>query len=476
MKNFRKTFPIIITVLSVSLMGLGGCQIFSNQTADEGDIDHAPRDRRIGVIQSLGTIKTDSQGTNLLIMDEGSTILLKSLAINLNDPKYVAKKVEVSGLLTYTTDGKQIMEVESIDVLEDAPLMTQQAAVSWRDYVNAQLGFRVKYRDDFTVDEKNQVISFTRPVSAAALMMLRDQENSSSMEIKNEHTIMISSKSHNSTETLVKDFLKLPDDNSATLLTAGYNKSRIGVSGIEAYKLVSDEGKTVTFSFEDGGKFYQVVYSGGSDSQSLEDQNIFYDFLASFELTGGSPTSPVVDDEDVDDTENNNVPATPPSAPVSDESDSDIMDPTAGDEDTTTDSPTTDTTTPPPSAPTTGGTQEALPGYSSFVSSGYKFTMQYPKSWYYGQATTTESDVIRRYDFGTKPVDEEPGTVYLDIVSGAMPSGSSSTVGDNTVVKTSSGSTVSYYYKDENGRIYRVTGPSSMDSSLKTMAGTIAEQ
>ncbi len=141
------------------------------------------------------------------------------------------------------------------------------------------------------------------------------------------------------------------------------------------------------------------------------------------------------------------------------------------------DEPAAPSSTEPAAASSSGSeTQELLTGYSSFVSTGYKFTLQYPKSWYYGQTSSSDSDVVRRYDFGTKPVDEEPGSVYLDIVSGSVPSGTTMTVNGNQIVKTFSGATVTYYYKSDNGRTYRVSGPSSMDTSLKNMISTIEEQ
>lgn len=485
MKKFQQSFPAVLAVLTLALTGLSGCQIFSGKQVAEGDIDHAPRDRRIGVIQSLGTVKTSSQGTNLLTMDDGGTILLKSLAIHLDDAKYVSKKVEVSGVLTYTTDGKQIMEVESIDILDEAPVTQQLTAVAWRDYINAGLGFRVKYRDDFLVQQNGDTITFKRPVSEAALeaLMTMTQEASTSMEAKHDHTITISAATHGSDASLLEDVLKLKDDASTTLMAAGYTKSRIGLDGIDAYKKVSSDGKSVVFHFDADGRFYTVSYEGGMDSQSLEDQNIFFDFLASFQLLSGSSAVTGNEDDTV-----NNLPATDTTTTGSTGTGSLGVAIGSSDEDfTETDEPSSTepamdepegapSTEPTVSSSSGGETQELLTGYSSFVSTGYKFTLQYPKSWYYGQASTSDSDVVRRYDFGTKPVDEEPGSVTLDIVSGTVPSGSTMTVNGNQIVKISSGATVTYYYKSDNGRTYRVSGPSSMDSSLKNMISTIEEQ
>ncbi len=476
MKKLQNTLPGLMLIIMFALTGLSGCQIFSSQQPEQGDIDHSPRDRRIGVIQSLGSVKTNSQGTNLLIMDDGTTILLKSLAINLDDAKYLAKKVEVSGLLTYTTgDNKQIMEVESIDILDDAPVVTQQsAAVTWREYVNAGLGFSVKYRDDFTVDESGQFVTFTRDVSPDAVMMPSTEETVPETDVPLNHTISLSATSHDSSKTLLGDVLKLTNDNPTTLLAAGISKSKIGQEGISAYKQISAESQSVHFYFDADGKFFQVTYQGGGDSQSIEDQNVFYDFLASFKLMNGAPAAQD-NDADVDDTVNNVPEKTTPAAPTP--VPTPIPSPTpAAEPEPVVRAPVPSTPSPVSESPSAGATQELLPGYSSFTSTGYKFALQYPKSWYFGQSTTDETGVIRRYDFGTKPVDEEPGNVKLDIVSGSAPAGTSVNVDGKTLVKTTGGDTVSYYYKGENGRLYRVSGPSSMDGSLMNMISTIEEQ
>lgn len=477
MKKLQNTLPGLMLIIMFALTGLSGCQIFPSQQPEQGDIDHSPRDRRIGVIQSLGSVKTSSQGTNLLIMDDGTTILLKSLAINLDDSKYLAKKVEVSGLLTYTTgDNKQIMEVESIDILDDAPVVTQQsAAVSWREYVNAGLGFSVKYRDDFTVDESGQFVTFTRAVSPDAIAVSSTEERTPGIDEPLEHTISLSATSHDSGKTLLGDVLKLTNDNPTTLLAAGISKSKIGLDGISAYKKISPESQSVHFYFDADGKFFEVSYQGGGDSQSIEDQNVFYDFLASFKLMNGTPATNDSDAE-VDDTVNNVPEKTSPTAPTPSPSPAPAPTPEPEPDVTPAVTPTPSPEPVTESTTSVGATQELLPGYSSFTSTGYKFALQYPKSWYFGQSTTDESGVIRRYDFGSKPVDEEPGIVKLDIVSGSAPSGTSVTVDGKTLIQTTNGDTVSYYYKGENGRLYRVSGPSSMDGSLKNMISTIEEQ
>lgn len=410
----KKLFaPILIFMLVMS-----GCQIFNSKTQNQGSIDNIPQDRRIGIVKSLGGVKTNNQGTHILTMDDGTTILLRSLTVNLDDPKYLAGKVEVSGVLTYTTDNKQIMEVSSIDVLDTTSTTETPVIPMWRDYINAAKGFQSKYRDDFVIDESGDTISFRRAVKLEALPTpTAGESQSAATPVKPilDHSITVTVGPH--------------QEQPLSTLT----QSRIGVDGIQANKQLLENG--VKFSFDNGTNFYEISYSGGPDTQSLEDQNVFYEFLASFKLLApgdGVSQQPVI----------TNVPATPVAptpvvqpAPV-------VMPPPV--------------VAPAPVAPPTPAVPPTpVTGFETFTSAGYKFSIQYPKGWYFAQTTTTDTGITRRYNFGVKPVDQVPGEVNLDIGTGL------------------SGG---YTFTGKNGRVYRLTGPASMNSTLQAMIGTIQEQ
>jgi hypothetical protein len=532
MKKLQKTFPVLMAVCVLSMLGFSGCQMFpGNQQAPQGNVDATPLERRIGVIQSLGGVKTSSQGTDLLLMDDGSTMLLKSLAFNLDDAQYVGKKVEVSGVITFTTDQKQLMEVENIDVLQDVPVTQQQPqqSATWTDYVNAGLGFQVKYRNDFTVAENGQAVTFTRAVSPDAFMMngANTQEASLSTEVALNHVITVSAQPHTSTESLITDFLKLSDDKDSTLNQAGYSRSLIGSGSIQSFKHVSSDGKNVAFYFDDGTNFFQVNYMGGGDSQNVEDQSVFYEFLSYFQLLNGAsgtqqfvqpvpstvPTTAAsnsnsnsavagtavnsgsaaagtsttsTSDTSTSDTTGtpdetsaaainnvNTLPRLPVAAPATTEQNSGSV--TAATV-PVSDSSVSNTTAAATSPDSTGTTQQALPGYVPFSSTAYKFTLQIPKSWYYGQSTSTDASVVRHYDFGPKPLDQQPAIAGLDVMSGPLPSGSTASLNNKSVVVVQNGDNVSYYYQDSSGRVYRVTGPSADANYLQTMIGTIDHQ
>jgi hypothetical protein len=445
------------------------------------------------MIESLGGVTTTSQGTDLLKMNDGSTILLRSAAINLDDAKYAGKTVEVSGVLNYTTDGKQIMDVESIDIIEESISSTQAVATTWRDYINANLGFTVKYRDDFQVAESENMVIFKRNVSSAANSSMTQQNGTGgTMQIAPPHTLSIQVTSHAASETLIKNVLHLPSDGAGDLLAANVSRSKIGTDSIDAYKRVGTDDQSITFNFDAGGKFYEIKYIGGTDSQNLEDQNVFYDFLASFHLLNSqvqTQESDVLNNPVIHNPVTNNTSASQttqqssisnainsssenfvPPAPVSGES---KVLPTSSTTSNSTVAGNTSVTSSVSSS--SSGTQETLAGYSLFTSTGYKFSLQYPKNWYYGSAPSSDTSVIRHYDFGTKPVDEQPGIVSLDLVSGSIPGGSTINVDGKTVTRYTENSVLSLYYKGANGRIYRISGPFSTESDLMTMVKTLQE-
>jgi hypothetical protein len=101
--------------------------------------------------------------------------------------------------------------------------------------------------------------------------------------------------------------------------------------------------------------------------------------------------------------------------------------------------------------------------------------MQFPKSWYYSGTAPTETGVVRHYDFGSKPLDEQAGSVSLDVMSGSVPTGTAVTVNGKDLVKVTSGDEVEYYYKGDGSKVYRVTGPASSASTLATMASSVEE-
>lgn len=272
--------PLICALCIVILAIIGGCNKFSDSSNNR--IDDIPLSRRIGQIQSLGGIKTTSQGTHLLKLDDDSIILLRSLSINLDDPKYSGKILEVRGYLNYTKSQKQIMDVQNIDVI-DTFQTQQKLTVNWKEYVNPALGFEARYRDDFQIKEGSDFVRFTRAAQSTKQSSTQSGAESttqSGIQSSSQTQEIIDLKQH---VILVESSQKNPDSGSTQEIDVKpLARSKIGSNGLDASKKVDDALKKIDFYFNYSGKYYHIGYSGGNDAQNLEDQNIFYDFVNSF--------------------------------------------------------------------------------------------------------------------------------------------------------------------------------------------------
>jgi hypothetical protein len=117
--------------------------------------------------------------------------------------------------------------------------------------------------------------------------------------------------------------------------------------------------------------------------------------------------------------------------------------------------------------------QQLVDGFTLMESSSFKFSMQYPKKWFYNGSASTETGVLRHYDFGSKPLDQQPGVASMDLMTGSVPSGVSVNVGSAIVTKVVDGNNVVIYLKGSGSRVYKFTGPSGLESTLLQMAGSI---
>ncbi len=272
-------------LVGIAAINLSACQKPAIREVE--NIEHAPLDRRIGQIDSLGGIKTSSQGTHLLKLDDGSAILLKSLNINLDDPKYRSKIVEVRGLLNYTKDKKQIMDVENIDVIDTAATK-QPVIVQWKDYISPALGFEARYRDDFQIQESSRSVNFIRHINSTLLPLgstqaETEQKETSTMQTINSHITSVEITPH-VRETTLLQFLGLENDDANVLYAAGFAKSKIGTNSLDAYKKSDAQGHDIHFYLDHNNIFYEIRFAGSDNTQVLEDQNIFYDFINSFKF------------------------------------------------------------------------------------------------------------------------------------------------------------------------------------------------
>ena len=491
-------FSFVAVFAFISMFSFYGCQ-FLQQKNEPVNVDEATQSRRTGILKSLGGVRTSNQGTHLLQLDNGDTILLKSLQINLDDAKYIGKTVEVYGIMNYTTDKKQIMEVMSIDAVSEKS--SQEVAVTtWKDYTADSLGLALKYRDDLTLDASipGQII-FKRDFVAQTSGSQETTQLSNSIT----HQMIIKSEMLSQGETIV-DFLKiqfagLKSDLPQDLLASGISKSKVGADSVDSYKVVNTDGgkSVVTYYIPVKSQVLVITLESGNDENTIEDQNLFYAMLGTLQLSGTNVETQQVtnlEKDAVNDDVGTKTPAsititpsiTSPASvnvPVAEKK---VVEESSKKPDVSSNSkfetavtsevisvPKADVSAPPITSGATGATQEQISGFTTMDSSSFKFTMQYPQKWFYNGTASTETGVIRHYDFGTKPLDVQPGVASMDIMSGAIPNGATQKVGDNTVTKVLSGDQITIYLKGSGSRVYKFSGPLGQESTLLQMAGSV---
>jgi hypothetical protein len=463
-KANKPVWLLLFLMMSVLVAGFYGCQFFQQKTEPVSVDDRVPMDRRIGILKSLGGVKTSNQGTHILQLDDGNTILLKSLQINLDDAQYLGKSVEVRGLLTYTTDNKQIMEVMNIDLVQQETSVAPEA-ISWKDYSSSGLGLQIKYRDDLLMDDKSDgKVIFSRAIESTTQQTTETQEPN---EVT--HRMSISREALAAGETMSTK-LGVGEEGQSELLASGLSKSKIGSGNYDALK--KTEGNETIYYIEADSYLYTIKIDCGSDEKTLTDQNLFYEMLGTMKLPGAAMATLT---QEAAQTDEETVTTTTPAPVVG------SQEPAAeAEEKTPAPSPNAAPTMQslPPDITEASETQESQQvneGFTTMESTSFKFSVQYPKSWYYSGSASSETDVIRHYEFGTKPLEEAPGSVSLDLMTGSIPSGSTSSVNGNTVTTVSSGGIVELYVKGSGSRIYKIAGPSGQKDTLLEIAGSLKD-
>jgi len=487
-KNYRQ-FVIrfaFVLLLTICLFNLQGCQSSTSQNkeTDQSQI----LDRRIGTIQSLGGIANSNGATHLLRKEDGSTLLLKSASINLNDTKFAQKVVEVRGELTKITDGNEIMSVQNIDVLDQDIQLTTKAP-EWTTYNGTTIPLSFKYRDDFVLTENSNSINLVKKAT--------DEDQNNNLAASNTNTANTNTKpdadtqekevkininviSHDKDETILS-YLKLKSDSQSALNAEGITKAKIGTNGLDAYKKTVDD--QLKYYIADASNFYEISFSSDDTDNLSEDQNVFNQLVASISLSSASTTTSSTTinedsdskntDEDTISTKDNETTKSVETKDSNEKTDTTLKakDLVTNKNDSSND--TDDTASAEDVKTAIDDPVPTLTGYETFSSSAFKFSLQYPKKYYYG--VNTASGTGKEYSFGTKPVDETPGDIDLVVSSGSIPTGVKVQNTNLDVTKVSNGDSVTYYVKGNGSRVYKISGPSTMDTALSNMASTLKE-
>lgn len=275
---------------SIAVTGCFGGEEDTSTTAE------VTQEKRIGTLKSLGGMSV-GEGTHLLETQSGHTIRLRSNNIDLNQEKYLNKKVEVRGVITVASDGKQVMNVLSIDLSEDEE---EFDAVQGKEaeYKNADLGFLLTYLDSWTIDEDSDAVTFTSPVPKIPDVE-EDTEEDVEEEILDPDLVIVQQIPNPDKET-IETYLELPADPNE-LINLGYTQSLIGVDQLEGLKKVSSDNLELEVWLSRDVYVYKFSFIGSDTPDTLNNRNTYYNMVSSFQFIGFSPEED--DDEDGEDDE-----------------------------------------------------------------------------------------------------------------------------------------------------------------------------
>lgn len=280
-------------LLSFSVIATG-CWPFDGEQ-DNTLAEEQVQQKRIGTLKSLGGMSV-GEGTHLLEVSGGHTIRLKSNNIDLDQEKYLNNKVEVRGILGNAEDGKDIMDVRSIDLVEDAAETGIQ-----QEYRNADLGFSLTYLDSWKVEEGTDEVTFTAPVIKPEETTDEDaaMEEPVMEEPAMDQTdpdVIIIKRLPNPDKESVETFLELPSD-ADELSNLGYTQSLIGIDKLEGLKKESSDKLEVSVWLTRNEYLYVFSFMGTDNTNTLNNRNTFFSMLSTFQFIGMN------DDEDEDETE-----------------------------------------------------------------------------------------------------------------------------------------------------------------------------
>lgn len=435
-----------LVVVCCSMFIFSACQKNTTVNPDQFQKLAMSQEKRLGVIQSLGGALTASQATNLLRMDNGKTLYLKSAVIDLNAEKYTGKEVEVMGEMYRTTDGGETMDVKNIDIIDTVVIPTQDLPV-WEDYSSDSLGIVLKYRNDFELNENGTLIEIKQkqPISSTVNTLI---QNSSAKTWKGAD-IKLELLSKDVSFDLAKE-MGVASLNAADVLTGGYNRSKITQKGLDAYKKTDVTGKAINYFLKNSDGTYKISFDAGEQTDALiVNQNLFYDMLASIDfkdlVTGGVENALINFDGKTTETVENPSPAKLPESSAVDQGTLDE---------------------------TTSISNGSISGFETFSSDGLKFSIQYPKTYYFGSVPASGEGVQTSYQFGSKPLESQPGDIKLDIVAKIAEGGKNIQYEGISMSKVASATQVSLYIS-KGGRIYRLSGPTAKEGLMEQMLATV---
>ncbi len=390
----------------IAILGLFLSMIFSACSFDDPFQDDPEITSMEGIL-SEQTYGDNFAGTNLLTEEDGTVVPLNSLAINLSLSEYLDNKVKVMGV---EDSESGVFEVTGISVLERLnPDSKRHAFVL---YKNTDMGFQMKYYDDWKMKSDEGQVTFLAPEADWS-----DDVDKIVISYEAFAYTAVSTGSSAKKDPLIAYM----NEKRSEITEIGSLFREIGPDKLTAVELINGSGKTDYYLYR-SGFIYHLSYLPFAEVNA-ENLNIFKQMLAEFQFTGFT-----VDGGETPDTG------------------------VSVDESIGTSLPVVDVALAP------------------FESTSFKFQGKYPAKWYYLASGSSESGVIRHYTFSEEADGEE--LIGMDIMSGDKREGQELGISAYEMSKKTDGGKA-YVGVFVDGRTYRFSGDIEYSDLMIVLASEI---
>lgn len=407
---------VLLSVLVLTLFAACG-------GVDDRFKDEPEKEALTGVLIEQSVSDT-ARGSHFLLADDGERVTVRSVSINLSAPEYLNNELELMGVFSADDGVFEVTGVSVLDVLSDLPNEEAQ----FIEYKNSELGFELKYYDDWTMVGDNDGIFLYSPSTGGptdydvvTITQFPFEASSTEPDYYEDTAVILV----DYFEQYLSDEAQFSDVDGESLVR------QVGPDELDALKLEYSDG-VEEYLFYRSGLVYSFNLSASGSAPKAENKKIFNEMLAEFRFIGFE-----VDTLDGgEDAEANSESEDNASYAAGD-----VLIPETPDME-----------------------------FATFESLSFDFSGKYPADWYYAGAGSSEPGVLRHYGFADTP-DFEEDILSLDIISGDLPGRPN--IDGRDLYEVRSGNTYTIYNKVE-GNVYKFSGDLSYQDLLFFMAINIS--
>jgi hypothetical protein len=362
----------------------------------------------------------DLSGTHVLKLNDGTEVAVRSLKVNLGSSMYEGNMLEVLGAMSED----EVFEIDGLSVLEVMTSAAPEAKLI--DYRSSELGFDLKYYNDWTVTEEKDYVLFESGDLGFTVsqMPFNYNEALNEGEYVNTHPVLLH-----------------VEWDQPNLVFNEADLHEIGPDRLEALKFDNDSGGSLVYELYRPGLIYKIslTYDWDIDEgEAAEAKRQFADSVQSFRFIG-MPDEGEFEDEFA--------------AQVDEE------------EELTEEPVVIDTGSELPSLDFELATFESLP---------FHFRGAYPKSWYYAGYRSEDPDIHHFYNFSDEVIEEgfTNQKIRLDIRSNEFVDFNTLKFGELKVKEAVRGEVLSLS-TEVNGQHYVLSGAENYRDLMLNMLASI---